>query len=169
MAWFDSTRRKLATFASLSAGQRWLALAAVALAPVARLSLACLGYARTTAMLRALSKGADRRPRAAEESLALAREVARAVAAGTRNAPGGANCLRRSLMLWWLLRRRRVPATLHIGVRKPEGDFQAHAWVRVGDTVLNDSRDVAERYAPFAELRESAHEAAFPAEGLTRV
>jgi len=38
-------------------------------------------------------------------------------------------CLRRSLVLFHLLRRAGRPVGLHIGVRKRDGSLQAHAWL----------------------------------------
>lgn len=57
-------------------------------------------------------------------------------------------CLPRSLVLWHMLRRQGEPAELHIGVRRIDGDFNAHAWVEQGGMVINDAPDVAERFVP---------------------
>lgn len=57
------------------------------------------------------------------------------------------SCLPQSLVLWHLLRRRGLPAELRIGVRKADGDFTAHAWVEYGGQVINDTPDVAQRFA----------------------
>lgn len=64
--------------------------------------------------------------------------------------PAG-NCLTRSLCLQWLLRRRGVPTDLRIGVQLANGQLLAHAWVEYGGHPLNDTPDVAERYAPFGQ------------------
>jgi len=65
-----------------------------------------------------------------------------------------ANCLQRSLTLWWLLRRRGVEGDLRIGVRRRRGyglggplDF--HAWVEHRGAVLNDRPDIRRFYATF--------------------
>jgi transglutaminase-like putative cysteine protease len=65
-----------------------------------------------------------------------------------RYVPTNGSCLRQSLLVWWLLRRKGVPAELRIGVRTQEG-FTAHAWVEVGGQPVNDAADVAERFAAF--------------------
>ena len=57
-----------------------------------------------------------------------------------------ATCLRRSLVLWWLLRRRGIDSALRIGVRMEDGEFMSHAWVEWQDTVLNDTPDVGQRF-----------------------
>ena len=57
------------------------------------------------------------------------------------------NCLRRSLALQRLLRRRRLSSRLHIGVRKGDAALEAHAWLSSGGRILNDTPDVSHRYA----------------------
>ena len=51
----------------------------------------------------------------------------------------------------FLLRERGVPADLRIGVSKeaPDEALLFHAWVEVEGQVVNDSTDVADRFAPF--------------------
>lgn len=61
-----------------------------------------------------------------------------------------ANCLQRSMTLWWMLRRRGQAADLRIGVRSEPERPAFHAWVEQSGVVLNDSPDVAERFAPFS-------------------
>jgi hypothetical protein len=46
-------------------------------------------------------------------------------------------CLRRSVVLYYLLRKAGLAATLHIGVRRDaEGAFVAHAWLTRGAALL---------------------------------
>jgi len=58
-----------------------------------------------------------------------------------------ASCLVESFTLWWMLRRRRIPADLRIGVRTITGIFESHAWVELDGTVLNDIAQVAAIYS----------------------
>jgi hypothetical protein len=80
-----------------------------------------------------------------------ATHVAELVELAARRGPWPANCLQRSIVLWALLRRQGISADLRLGVRKRPGmpvpDF--HAWVELGDRVLNDRRDVRTEYAAF--------------------
>jgi len=64
-------------------------------------------------------------------------------------------CLERSLAAWWLLRWQRLPASLRIGVRKDDGVLQAHAWLEISGTVLNDSAEIYRGYTAFARAIES--------------
>lgn len=56
------------------------------------------------------------------------------------------NCLRRTVAQRRMLARRGVSAQLHIGVKKEEAGFAAHAWLSYRGQVLNDADDVTERY-----------------------
>ena len=64
-----------------------------------------------------------------ETNAGAGRDIARMAAAAARYLPFRTNCLEQSLVLWWLLRRRRIAADLKIGARKEANRFQAHAWV----------------------------------------
>jgi hypothetical protein len=65
--------------------------------------------------------------------------------------PWRANCLQRSLVLWWYLRRRGLDADLRIGVRRDRqsGLLDFHAWIEHAGKVINDRPEVRERYATF--------------------
>jgi transglutaminase superfamily protein len=80
-------------------------------------------------------------------------EVAQSVAAiqeaVSRHLPWQASCLEKSLVLWWQLGRSGVTAEMRIGARKEAGRFEAHAWVEVGNVVLNDSGETHMHFAPF--------------------
>ena len=69
----------------------------------------------------------------------------------TRNAtrvirrwPLDATCLRRSLLLGWILRRRQPQ--LIVGVRKRNDKVEAHAWIRLGTLDLDPEAD---QFLPF--------------------
>lgn len=66
------------------------------------------------------------------------------------------DCLPRAMTLYVLLRRRGIPATLSIGVKR--FPFAAHAWVECLGEVLDDSRDdwQHEPYVPILSARGSA-------------
>jgi len=124
--------------------ERCTFLAALVLLPAVRVGLRTLGMRHVEAVL-----GSRLRPgrpvETAEEY--QARRTARLVAVAARFA--GGTCLARSLVLASLLQRRGIPAQLRIGVRKSEKGFEAHAWVEAAGAVLNDTQDVAERFAAF--------------------
>ncbi|MGE0886156.1 MAG: lasso peptide biosynthesis B2 protein [Blastocatellales bacterium] len=78
--------------------------------------------------------------------------VCASVAAVNRAARYGlinANCLQRSLALWWMLRSQGIVSDLKIGARINGQQCEAHAWIEYAGEVLNDEEDVAERFPPF--------------------
>ena len=89
-----------------------------------------------------------KRGKAREDWLPEAQRTARVVNAAARRVPYDATCLRRSLVLWWLLRRRGIDSRLRIGVRKEADGILAHAWVECQERVLNDPADISQQYAP---------------------
>jgi len=81
---------------------------------------------------------------------AQALRVSAAVDSGLALVPMAPTCLRRSLTLVRELHRLGLAATLHIGVRKVAGNVEAHAWVQVGDTVVNDDPGETTTYTELA-------------------
>ena len=77
-------------------------------------------------------------------------EITRLVGVAARRGLVRPNCLQHSLVLWTLLKRHRIDAAIHFGVRKNnEKALEAHAWVVVDDQVLNESDQIANQYLPF--------------------
>lgn len=54
-------------------------------------------------------------------------------------------CLRRSLLVWWMLRWARLPSALKIGV-KTGGETTSHSWVEHDGIVINDAPEIALLY-----------------------
>ncbi len=129
--------------------RRLLVQAAVALPAVAAL-IRMRGLRKSQAFLARLTPAVNNSgPEADGPAEPLARSVVRIVTAAAAHGPYRANCLQRSVVLWWLLRRRGVETELRIGTRKEDGCFNAHAWVELSGRALNESRDVGVRYAAF--------------------
>ena len=78
-----------------------------------------------------------------------ARRIARLVGIAARHGPYRATCLRQALTLWWLLRRRAIPAELRIGVRKDASELLAHAWVEYDGYAIDEPLGISERYVVF--------------------
>lgn len=101
--------------------------------------LSMLGYRRVCQYLLLLSP----RPDPANIQFSVAFSAARLVNQAATQSVDAGSCLRRSLLLWWLLRWRRIPTDLRIGVN-PEG---GHAWVEHHGKVINDNPDVVAKYS----------------------
>jgi len=76
--------------------------------------------------------------------------VSEAVDAGLGLIPMAPTCLRRSVTLARELDRLGLAGAIHIGVRHAAGAVEAHAWVQVGDTVVNDEPDLIASYTELA-------------------
>lgn len=130
----------------MSGWERGLFLRALLLLPVAAVGLRLLGLRRFQALLmrRLLLRAAG------QADMERAQRVALTINRAACNGLYRANCLQRSFVLWWLLRRRGIDTQLRIGVRKRGARFEAHAWLEYDGIVLNDDADISTRYAAFA-------------------
>ena len=138
-------RRRLARLAGFTSEQRFVVIGTLALLPLVRISLRARGFRWTTTVL---TRHSDRAAIAADVD--RARRDAEAVAVVAGRSVVGARCLDRSLVLWFLLRRRGIDADLVIGADRPEaGRLPAHAWVEVAGEPVNDAPDVRERFGSF--------------------
>jgi hypothetical protein len=139
---------RLRSFARLPAGERRLALRAIALLVATRAALRVLSFDRA----HALTAG-PRRP-ASPGRTGFPRAVRRAVIRATRSLPGS-SCLAQSLVAERLLREGGHEVRLSIGVAghdAPRGAgvaLDAHAWVE-SDGLLVTGDDPHDRYRVLA-------------------
>ena len=137
----------LRKFIALPPPDRWLLLQIGLMLPLTRLGLRLFGFKRTFAALAWLASLWERAPPADERSeVARARRWIRYV---KRQGPYHGNCLSRSLVLWWLLRRQDIESVMRIGTRRLDGEFQAHAWLEYQGQPLNAGQRVRQKYAVF--------------------
>ena len=137
---------KLRQFLDLPAPERRTFLTAMALLPLFWIGLRVLGLQRLQARL-------QRKPLRHPAAL-TADELPRLgalVNSAAHHALGPANCLTRSLYLWWLLQRRSIDSQLRIGVRLTDGALEGHAWVEHAGVPINDRPDVSANFTPFSE------------------
>jgi hypothetical protein len=81
---------------------------------------------------------------------AKARRLAWCVQVTSAYLPWGVNCLRRSIVAVWFLRRSGREPQLGIGIRRgDDGALDFHAWIEYEGEVLNDRRNVTDRYVRF--------------------
>lgn len=106
--------------------------------PAVHLSLSLVGYMKTRRLLERLSSGNLRREATAED-LDAARQLEHLTAIAGQHGLINATCLRQSLLLYWMLRRRGLAPELRLGVRRESGDLDAHAWVEVDGRSLDRS------------------------------
>lgn len=122
---------------------RMLIFQSVLLLPVLDWGLTLLGYARVRGGLEKISPLQTSHMHCLEpEMLQRAREIARIVAIGAEHGLYKATCLRRSVLVWWFLRQEGIQSRICFGVRLNNQQLEAHAWVEVQDTVINDSSEI---------------------------
>ena len=160
---FRLVQRKLESFWNLEATSRELLCQSLLLLPLVALSLRHAGVKRTqTALLWLIPASAwsdkkqsdkeqsDKKQTAKRQAMAArTATTARMVSIAATYYQPWANCLKKSLVLWSLLRQQGIYSEVKIGVRRDEGKFEAHAWVEYEGKVLNDLRDVGDRFAVF--------------------
>ena len=123
---------------------------------IVTIELKTIGIRRYRHVLRGSLSGKRTRGCALDAGrLALARFVARQVQRFGSHGLGSGCCLPVSIAVWRLLRFHGIECDLRIGVRRGEGQFEAHAWVEHGGIVLTDTQDVATRFTPLASAQEA--------------
>lgn len=139
------TARRLRRVASLSVREwAWVAQATV-LVPAVAVSLRRVGFVPTARWLGDHSDG-----RATRHDTAVATAMGGAVNLVAARKVIGALCLGRSLVLWFMLRRRGFDAELVIGAEPVRaGVLPAHAWVELDGVPVNDAADVRDRFGSF--------------------
>lgn len=137
-------------FWRLSRRSRGIAFEAAAALVVTWAGLRLIGFRRWKALLVRLTPHSSQLTAPLEPAqIATAHDIACIQQAASRHLIFHASCLEQSLVLWWLLGKRGIPAELRIGARKEAGRFEAHAWVELGSLVLNDSGEAHLHFAPF--------------------
>ncbi len=143
-------RRRLEQWRNLAPCDRHLFVQLLLLLPAIGATLRLLGFKRTRDLLRRfVPPSAAFEPNDSIKIPFAAKRIARLVGIAGRHGPYRATCLRQSLALWYLLRRRRIPAQMCIGVRKENQKLQAHAWVEYRGTPLGQE---SLHYASFEGL-----------------
>jgi hypothetical protein len=128
--------------------KKWVLYSLVSL-PLVSFSLHRWGYRRCREFLERLS-GSATCSVVDDDQFMIQREViAKSVLRVVAHSPHRANCLERSLVLWWLLRRVGIESVIRFGGRFEDAGFTGHAWVEVGGVVVGDLKDVSSRFLPF--------------------
>ncbi len=69
----------------------------------------------------------------------MARIIGQAIRSAAGNTPWQSVCLPQAVAAQWMLKRRRIAATLYLGLARPGKDadqLTAHAWLRCGQIIL---------------------------------
>lgn len=93
---------------------------------------------------------------AAPRQRTLAKKISWAVQTTGRHTPWESKCLAQAMAAKMMLRRRRIPSTLYLGLAKDaQGALTAHAWLRCGELILTGGQNHEEftTIACFAETQ----------------
>jgi hypothetical protein len=143
-------------FGRLSQVERGLFLRAILLLPVAVCALRFTGLRNAKRLVQRRPKVVAGPARGNMTELRLVNAARRMTEAASRHGVVRGNCLSKSIVLWHLLRREGLGATVHFGGRKEGSLFEAHAWVELDGRTINDSEGVRERFVPFEGQASSA-------------
>jgi hypothetical protein len=149
MDWSRSARARVSRFFRLSKPERRVLFESAFLLPVTVVVQSLVGFARCRALLERLVSWFEASSPDRSDLAAVANETARVFAWAARTCPCRTSCLHRSLVLWWILRRRGIASRLWIGVHKEAGRIEAHAWVECLGVVVGDGESIHQRFTPF--------------------
>lgn len=142
-------RKRLKQLHELALSEWRVLLLSMLLLPLIALSLRVKGLKWTRDMLANRVPSGHKTTITKSEQLRRAQSVARMVSVAANHGLYRTNCLKISLLSWWLLQRQGITTSLVIGVNKDNGDLNAHAWVEYQGTVLTDKDNVGEQFAAF--------------------
>ena len=126
---------RLTKFARLSGPDRLLFLEAALWLGIARLGILIIPFRRIAPFL---GKHMTESPqRIALAHRGLAKRISWAVKTASRHMPWKSRCLVQALAVKGMLKFRRIPSTIYLGLAKDEHeDLKAHAWLRSGKMVV---------------------------------
>jgi hypothetical protein len=118
--------------------------------PLTQVRLCLFGFRRRKELIEKVSPPSNI-PQSSPEDLQrkMALRIVRAVRSVDLHGPTNSNCLERSMVLSWLLRRDAFEGELHISACIKGGRFEAHAGVELGGEVLNNGAEAHRHYARF--------------------
>jgi hypothetical protein len=114
----------------------WLGLSRMAIMMPFRWIAPCLGRQMAT------TPNTGHRHR---HELELVRLISWAINTAGRHVPWDCKCLARAIAGKQMLRRRKIPSTLYLGLAKEENvGLKAHAWLKSGDIILTGHLEMPE-------------------------
>lgn len=130
--------RLLAAWLALTHRDRWSLLVLATGLPIVAGTLRVRGLGRTRLWLERLSESGSVHA-ASSDDLQAAQRLAQLAAIAGRRGAITATCLRQSLLVYALLRRRGLAPELKLGVRKQGDALDAHAWVELQGVALGQA------------------------------
>jgi hypothetical protein len=140
--------KQLRQLSELSSSELRILLIALFLLPLTAIALQVKGFRWTRSFFNRF------RPNMISKNLIFsqlleAKKIARMVTIAANHGPYRANCLKKSLVTWWLLANKGIQSELKIGVNKQNDIFHAHSWIEFQGIVVNDAADIDEQFSIF--------------------
>jgi Transglutaminase-like superfamily len=120
-------RSKALSAGRLTGSQWWLVAQSWFLLIIVDLSLRLVPYPRIRSFIEGPSRTLNEL--SSEETNRLFRIVSTSTDIAARNHVASYTCLRRALVIAFLLRRKGVPAAVRFGLKRDSASFEPHAWV----------------------------------------
>jgi len=111
-------KNRIEQLRALSIFQWWLMLVAMLLLPVVALSLRIFEYNKTKNIFSHFISDISGQKEPDPTQLEKACVIARMVTVASRHGPYRANCLKQSMVLWWMLARHEISSEIKFGVQK---------------------------------------------------
>lgn len=138
---------RIKQLSALTPLQWWIILVALFTLPMIALSLKLSGFKQTKNRMSQIIPRNKSDGSAKEHNLSHAKLISHAVSIAGNHGLFKANCLKQSLLLWWLLARRGIATELKLGAQKlPQKTFNAHAWVEYKGEALGNSSDFQHQF-----------------------
>ena len=128
----------------ISWADRWLLVEAITFLSLVRLAIKLVPFSRLAPYLGEPVSMPD--IELSQTTEALVKRIAWAINIMAKYIPWTPSCLEKSMAAKRILRRRKIPSTLYLGVAKSNpNEFDAHAWLQSGTVIVTGEVD-HERY-----------------------
>jgi len=142
--------RRIEQLGELSLSDWWLLLSSMVLLPLIAFALRMVGFKQTKKfmsyfMFIKLNFNKHNKP-----EIDKAYTIARMISVAASHGPYHANCLKQSLLLWWVLAKRGISSEIKFGVQKDSNQsLGAHAWVECNGVALINNWEDHQRLSAF--------------------
>jgi hypothetical protein len=141
---------KFSKFRELAFPDKRILILSMLILPFIAALLRTLGFKKTKSLLERHVPCLSSFHAPQEDDMTAIRNLARIVHIAAQHSFYKANCLKESILLWFLLRRNSIHCEIKIGIQKTStSQFNAHSWVDCGGLPLIDSEDTINRFSVF--------------------
>lgn len=126
---------KLILYLKLDWRTKWLVIQTFVLCGIVRALILLIPFKKFRPYLGTYNT--DSRQEEDMEAYHQARKIGQVISMASHYTPWESKCLVQAIVAQYLLKRRKIPTTLYLGVAKgSEGGLKAHAWLRCGQLIV---------------------------------